>query len=339
MELLEGLDKRICPFRLEEAVSRTLIGGRWPNTARMRLSASSLSTVMIYQRLASGSRRDLHPNLGQLNLVTLQETMSVVARLGFSSFELYLDTEANLSMLLQDDNARLLLSAGRDLGLNVDRAYLEFLPKGIFRADSSEEGVWDKIGRLSALLGIEVVEMVSPPLPPERVSEASRSDSSWSWIWEKFVSSMSSFASQASKRGVKLALEPRPREILSGTDSLLRLLDRVPSDALGGVVDISHLQIVREVPGVSIRKLGSKVFSVHLSDNDGVTEWHWAPGQGQIDWKAVLDALRAVNYSGPLSLDVSGIDVRHELADGRRYIESVMEGYPFQVSKSAAEKT
>jgi sugar phosphate isomerase/epimerase len=300
----------------------------------MKLSASSLSTVMVYQRLLSGNRRDLHPNLGDLSVSTILSSMDVISGLGFDSFELYVDSEKNLSLLLEDETSRLVVSKCRDLGLKVGRTYFEFLPARVFDGHSYEsiEGTWARIGRLSSLLETGVVEMVSPALPqlaPESTKATTRNappteEPSWDRSWETFVFVMAEYAGLAAKYGLKLAIEPRPREILNGTDSLLRLLDRVPSDNLGGVVDISHLQIVREIPSVSIRKLNKKVFSVHLSDNDGVTEWHWAPGQGQIEWALVINALRAVGYDGLISLDVSGIDVRRELVEGKQYVEEIL---------------
>lgn len=130
-------------------------------------------------------------------------------------------------------------------------------------------------------------------------------------------------ANEARKQGLRLAVEPRPREIVSGTDSLLMLFDFLRSDEIGAVVDISHMHIEREVPSISIGKLGSKIFGVHLSDNDGITERHWPPGEGQINWHDVLSALKFVRYTGVLGLEVLGMSVENELLEGIKYIRSV----------------
>jgi sugar phosphate isomerase/epimerase len=147
----------------------------------------------------------------------------------------------------------------------------------------------------------------------------------WERIWVTYTTAITRYTGIAEEYGLKLALEPRPKELLNGTDSLLRLFEAVPSESLGGLVDVSHLQMAREVPELGIRKLGDKVFGVHLSDNDGVTDWHWAPGNGKINWPPIFEALRNIGYDGELSLDVSGMDIERELVEGKAYVEGLLE--------------
>ena len=121
-----------------------------------------------------------------------------------------------------------------------------------------------------------------------------------------------------------LGIEPRPGEIISGTDSFLLLLESVESDSLGAIVDSSHMFISRETPSISIGKLGKKISGVHVSDTDGLTDVHWPPGQGQIDWSDILIALELVNYGGTLSIDVTGIDVKEELIEGKLFLTNLI---------------
>ena len=59
---------------------------------------------------------------------------------------------------------------------------------------------------------------------------------------------------ELAENDLRLAVEPRPRDILSNTDSALRLFDCVESRNLGAIIDISHLYVVRDVPALAIRK-------------------------------------------------------------------------------------
>ena len=61
-------------------------------------------------------------------------------------------------------------------------------------------------------------------------------------------------------------------------------------------------------------------------DNDGVTDLHWAPGSGQINWPPIFEALRDIQYEGELSLDGSGLDIERELLDGSRFVERFLNG-------------
>ena len=44
--------------------------------------------------------------------------------------------------------------------------------------------------------------------------------------------------------------------------------------------------------------------NTHFSDNDGHTNAHWRPGRGKIDWVAILAALEAIGYAGPITLEL-----------------------------------
>ena len=47
-----------------------------------------------------------------------------------------------------------------------------------------------------------------------------------------------------------------------------------------------------------IKNVGNKIISTHISDYDFVNERHWLPGEGDIDWLQLSNALKEINYSG-----------------------------------------
>jgi sugar phosphate isomerase/epimerase len=98
-------------------------------------------------------------------------------------------------------------------------------------------------------------------------------------------------------------------DIPSGLDtaSMFRLIEHVGSDALGMNFDPSHLFPVGETPHVVIYQLAERIFHCHFSDNDGTTNVHWRPGQGKIDWEAVLVALRDTGYDGVISIELEDV--------------------------------
>ncbi len=61
--------------------------------------------------------------------------------------------------------------------------------------------------------------------------------------------------------------------------------------------DESHVGLLSTV--------GDRVAAVHFSDYDGLDERHWMPGEGVIDWIAILKALSDVGYDGPLLYEVN----------------------------------
>ncbi len=55
--------------------------------------------------------------------------------------------------------------------------------------------------------------------------------------------------------------------------------------------------------GDVVRDLGDRIFTLHLSDYDGVDEKHWVPGEGVIDWTAFMRALHEIGYTGPFNFE------------------------------------
>lgn len=109
---------------------------------------------------------------------------------------------------------------------------------------------------------------------------------------------------------MKIAIEPRPRETISNSDAMMMLLKEVDSPSLGVLVDTGHLFAVKEILPVSIWKLRRSIFAVHLTDNDGLIEHQWAPGEGKIDWVSVLQAFKRANYDGYFTIETSGAGVQ-----------------------------
>ena len=59
---------------------------------------------------------------------------------------------------------------------------------------------------------------------------------------------------------------------------------------------------------------GSRLCSLHINDNDGVSDLHLLPGQGTIEWPPLMKAMMAKGYSGPLMLEITGHEPPGELA-------------------------
>jgi sugar phosphate isomerase/epimerase len=47
-----------------------------------------------------------------------------------------------------------------------------------------------------------------------------------------------------------------------------------------------------------IKRMGDKIVTIHVSDYDYIDERHWLPGEGLIDWVALIDTLDEIGYEG-----------------------------------------
>ncbi|NKB69169.1 MAG: TIM barrel protein [Candidatus Latescibacteria bacterium] len=104
----------------------------------------------------------------------------------------------------------------------------------------------------------------------------------------------------ARARHLRLAVETMPPQWLpAGLDEAHFLVDHLDPTVTGYCLDPNHANLTGDL-GSIIKGLGPRMWSVHLSDNDGLEQRHWMPGQGIIDWPAFIAALQAANYRGPL---------------------------------------
>lgn len=101
-----------------------------------------------------------------------------------------------------------------------------------------------------------------------------------------------------SSYGAVLAVEDLPRTCLGNSAEEIQELLRA-DDRLRVCFDTNHLLGGRK-PQDFIRTLGDKIVTVHFSDYDGLDEKHWMPGEGIIDWNAVMDAFDEIGYQGPV---------------------------------------
>ncbi len=143
--------------------------------------------------------------------------------------------------------------------------------------------------------------------------------------------SMQELESELQAAKIRLALELLPRKCMGNTLADLETFLDGLSDTFGVCLDVNHLMgQYREIPEM-IRTLKERLLTLHISDYDGVDERHWLPGQGVIDWTALLQALREINYLGPFNYETKikvelDIPARlQEIIDNFTWIESLLQ--------------
>ena len=106
-------------------------------------------------------------------------------------------------------------------------------------------------------------------------------------------------ADMAGEHNLNIAVEPLPKnEAGSSLDEVLWIIEQINRPNVGINFDVNHLFPAEAIPGL-IRKAGSLIKSMHISDQDG-QERHWLPFKGTLDWKDILKALKETGYTGPL---------------------------------------
>lgn len=119
--------------------------------------------------------------------------------------------------------------------------------------------------------------------------------------WDLVTGHLKTLAARAEKLGKKLAVEPLNRyetDFINTCDQVLQMVEAVNSPAVGILLDTYHMNIEEKDSAAAIRKAGAYLFHVHACGCD-----RGAPGNDHINWNAIRDALKEVNYSGSLVIE------------------------------------
>ncbi len=124
--------------------------------------------------------------------------------------------------------------------------------------------------------------------------------------WERTVESMASVTDEVAPLGLRVALEPKPGQVVGDTDDGLRLCEEVDRTALGVLLDTAHALAGGEALPRLPARIGTRLVHVHLGDADeGDADADLPPGQVH-DFGPFLSALESAGYSGALSFDLYG---------------------------------
>ena len=80
-------------------------------------------------------------------------------------------------------------------------------------------------------------------------------------------------------------------------------------------------------PTTMIRAMNGRLTTVHLADYDPAGPRHLPLGEGTLDWQAILRALDAVGYSGPLIIELANVENMDTLRASRTFIEQQIARY------------
>ena len=159
--------------------------------------------------------------------------------------------------------------------------------------------------------------------PPTAVSVSE--DFSWPAFWANAVDVFEKCHAIAARKGLTLLIETRANDVFSSTDALMNLIRDAKADGAGVILDVAHVHAGKEYLALVIPKLGKLIRLVHLSDNDGTQAHHYAPGQGIIDFPAVITSLKRAGFDGTLVIDISGIpNIVEEAVKARDYFERLI---------------
>jgi D-psicose/D-tagatose/L-ribulose 3-epimerase len=173
---------------------------------------------------------------------------------------------------------------------------------------------------LIAALGGKILTVV--PSTVGKVVPMGSPEDEWKWA----IESLKQCQAHAEKKGVRLGLEPLNRfetYFLNRADQAMALAKAVGPNC-GVCIDVFHMNIEEKDLLRAIRTAAPRLVDVHVAENNRL-----APGQGAIDWGAVVRELETVGYDAYLTVefvatvDRSRISERKEIGDASEAEASV----------------
>ncbi len=132
-------------------------------------------------------------------------------------------------------------------------------------------------------------------------------------------------ADMAAQRGLDILIEPHPDTLTMDYAFAIDLIDAIHRENVGILFDCCHFGVGHPHSYVqAIERLGVRIKHVHFSDGDMRTyALHLALGEGSLDLKGIVGALKAIRYRGTLTNDLYNCPLVEEGA--RRSVEQIRQ--------------
>ena len=141
-------------------------------------------------------------------------------------------------------------------------------------------------------------------------------------LFDRLTTSLREVLDHAETRNVRLSFEPEPGMFIDTMARFEKLYAAVDHPLLGLTLDVGHVHClgdgdVRE----HLRRWRDVLWNVHIEDMCRGVHEHLMFGQGDMDFAGVFDALRDIDYRGPLHVELS----RHS----HNAVETAKRSYEF----------
>jgi len=107
----------------------------------------------------------------------------------------------------------------------------------------------------------------------------------------------------AEKAGVTLAIEEVWNKFLLSAPEMAQYIDEFKSPAVAAYFDVGNV-VEYGYPQEWIRELGKRIVKIHIKEYAKPKRFSYELGEGEIDWKDVVAALREVGYTGWITAEV-----------------------------------
>ncbi len=220
---------------------------------------------------------------------SIQERVRIIAEAGFNTTCFWLGID---EYLFASGRSCQLPAVIRDYGLEIENVHIPY--------DRCND-IWSEDAKVRAELmrmymcSLEYCSMYEIPIMVMHITRGAKPPSPNT----RGTQFLMDLTEKAANLGVKIAIENT-----ASNDHIDSILDKIDSAYIGLCYDSSH-DFLRGKPFCGIlRKWGHRLFTTHISDNDGLNDRHWIIGKGKLNWDVFIKSFPKSSYGGVLSCEV-----------------------------------
>lgn len=151
-------------------------------------------------------------------------------------------------------------------------------------------------------------------------------------LMPNFFAALDVLCPVAKAAGTALWLENMPFAFLPGIDELVAALDRYGNDDIGIVYDAANAHFIGEDIHAGLKRCGSRLRLVHLSDTGRRHYRHDPVGQGDVPFATIPAMLADVGYTRRPMLEIISPKGDADILDSAARLASLGFGAPAEVS-------
>ncbi len=151
-----------------------------------------------------------------------------------------------------------------------------------------------------------------------------RPDTTIPQAWQRSQPVIKKLIPLAKELGVRIGIEPVWNKFLLTPYDTAKYIDEFKSPWITAYFDVGNV-VMYGYPQEWIRALGKRITRFHLKDFKYDTRQFVNLREGSIDWKEVRKAIGEINYSGWLTVELSGGDEAY-LRDVAKRVDKIIAG-------------
>ena len=238
------------------------------------------------------------------------ERCALAKEAGYQAVELNLEPDQDVN---PSNSERELLSLGRalaDLGLAFSSIYSRdqwqyAVSSGISERRQKGMDIIARLIEVAGLLGIGAV-LVIPGAVDDSLFGKEPEIVRYDVVYERVQGALRELLPFAATAGTVLALENVPNKFLLSPLEMARFVDELDSPHLGVYFDVGNAMMTG-FPEHWIEILGERIVRIHVKDyrrDIGGLKGFAGLLQGDVNWPAVVSALRGIGYDGFITSEV-----------------------------------